>query len=95
MGACDNPRLRCKRGHTLARTHARSETHKKKKWIATDCHLCPSLEKGKDVKLQGVTCTELSSFLNVNKQLGEEREKERGGGSMIWGQRERKTDRAK
>lgn len=47
-----------------------------------DCHrlhLCPSLEKGKDVKLQGVTCTKLSTFLNVNKQLGVEEEKDGGG----------------
>lgn len=68
MGPCDNPRLRC--------THTHTYTHN------VDCHrlhLSPSLEKGKDVKLQGVTCTKLSSFLNVNvyKQLGQEKEKER------------------
>lgn len=39
------------------------------------------MEKSKDVKLQGVTCTKLSTFLNVNKQLGEEKEIE--GESMI------------
>lgn len=53
--------------------HIHTDTHK------VDCHrlhLCPSLEKGKDVKLQGVTCTKLSSFLNVNKQLGPKTEKE-------------------
>ncbi len=71
MGPCDNPRLRC------AHTHTHTHTHN------VDCHrlhLSPSLEKGKDVKLQGVTCTKLSSFLNVNvyKQLGQEKEKERG-----------------
>lgn len=40
------------------------------------------MEKGKDVKLQGVTCTKLSGFLNVNvyKQLGQGEEKERGMG---------------
>lgn len=56
-------------------THTHTQTQK------VDCHrlhLCPSLEKGKDVKLQGVTCTKLSSFLNVNKQLGPEKEREGG-----------------
>ena len=54
--------------HTHTQTHTHTHTHN------VDCHrlhLSPSLEKSKDVKLQGVTCTKLSSFLNVNiyKQL--------------------------
>lgn len=45
-------------------------------------HLPPSLLKGKDVKLQGVTCTKLSSFLDVDayKHLVKGREKNRGTG---------------
>ncbi len=63
MGPCDNPRLRCVRAHTHTHTHTQ---------IASLSFL------GERQRLQGVTCTKLSSFLNDNvyKQLEWEKKTE-------------------